>query len=392
MPEGETQESWLRKEVLKGLAHALRRPDPGRGAGAVRDRDDGHRPDGLLLLLPRGRRHLPVRPRQRHPGRPGPRLGHRLDRRLRHPHHRAVPAGARPAVRAVPEPRAHQPAGCRPRLRRPPARPDGPLRHREVRRRVHRHGQHVRQDQGQERDQGLLAASSATRSRTASGSPRRCRRTSWARASRSPASSTRATRATARPARSGDVRERAGRQEGHRHRQGRRGPDPRHRRARGRGHPVQDQADRPHPAAHAGQGRRQDHRLRLPQCEDMGLVKMDFLGLRNLGVIDHAIENIRENRGVNLATVDPGRRRRPRHPAGRQPRPTSCWPRRHLRRVPARRRRHARAAQADGADPVRGHRGRPRPVPARPDGRQRAHQLRAPQERPPGDRARSTPS
>ncbi|MFJ9041431.1 DNA polymerase III subunit alpha [Streptomyces sp. NPDC102406] len=43
-----------------------------------------------------------------------------------------------------------------------------------------------------------------------------------------------------------------------------------------------------------------------PSCENMGLVKMDFLGLRNLGVIDHALTNIRENRGVSLATVDPG--------------------------------------------------------------------------------------
>ncbi|MEV5264803.1 DNA polymerase III subunit alpha [Streptomyces werraensis] len=43
-----------------------------------------------------------------------------------------------------------------------------------------------------------------------------------------------------------------------------------------------------------------------PSCEAMGLVKMDFLGLRNLGVIDHAIQNIRENRGIKLATVDPG--------------------------------------------------------------------------------------
>lgn len=39
-----------------------------------------------------------------------------------------------------------------------------------------------------------------------------------------------------------------------------------------------------------------------PSCEDMGLVKMDFLGLRNLGVIDHAIQNIRENRGVRITT------------------------------------------------------------------------------------------
>ncbi|MGW8378088.1 DNA polymerase III subunit alpha [Streptomyces sp. ODS28] len=42
-----------------------------------------------------------------------------------------------------------------------------------------------------------------------------------------------------------------------------------------------------------------------PSCEAMGLVKMDFLGLRNLGVIDQALENIRENRGVRLATVEP---------------------------------------------------------------------------------------
>ncbi|WP_443050747.1 DNA polymerase III subunit alpha [Streptomyces sp. H27-D2] len=39
-----------------------------------------------------------------------------------------------------------------------------------------------------------------------------------------------------------------------------------------------------------------------PSCEDMGLVKMDFLGLRNLGVIDQAIQNIRANRGVELST------------------------------------------------------------------------------------------
>ncbi|MGW7572386.1 DNA polymerase III subunit alpha [Streptomyces sp. NPDC054765] len=39
-----------------------------------------------------------------------------------------------------------------------------------------------------------------------------------------------------------------------------------------------------------------------PSCEDMGLVKMDFLGLRNLGVIDHSLQNIRENRGLTITT------------------------------------------------------------------------------------------
>ncbi|MEO3800020.1 DNA polymerase III subunit alpha [Nonomuraea sp. B1E8] len=40
-----------------------------------------------------------------------------------------------------------------------------------------------------------------------------------------------------------------------------------------------------------------------PSCEDMGLVKMDFLGLRNLGIIDHAIKIIEQNRGITLDTL-----------------------------------------------------------------------------------------
>ncbi|UGQ15570.1 DNA polymerase III subunit alpha [Yinghuangia sp. ASG 101] len=41
-----------------------------------------------------------------------------------------------------------------------------------------------------------------------------------------------------------------------------------------------------------------------PQCEEMGLIKMDFLGLRNLGIIDHAIKIIKENRGADVKTED----------------------------------------------------------------------------------------
>ncbi|RAV32647.1 DNA polymerase III subunit alpha [Corynebacterium heidelbergense] len=37
-----------------------------------------------------------------------------------------------------------------------------------------------------------------------------------------------------------------------------------------------------------------------PACEAIGLLKMDFLGLRNLTVIGDAIENIKENRGEDL--------------------------------------------------------------------------------------------
>ena len=72
--------------------------------GRVRDRD--HRADGVLLLLPgRGRLHH-VGQAQRHPGRPGPRLGGRLHRGLRAGHHRPGPDHPRAGVRAVPQPRA----------------------------------------------------------------------------------------------------------------------------------------------------------------------------------------------------------------------------------------------------------------------------------------------
>jgi DNA polymerase-3 subunit alpha len=37
-----------------------------------------------------------------------------------------------------------------------------------------------------------------------------------------------------------------------------------------------------------------------PSCEAIGLLKMDFLGLRNLTIIGDAIENIRANRGIDL--------------------------------------------------------------------------------------------
>ncbi|MGB4135846.1 MAG: DNA polymerase III subunit alpha [Microbacterium sp.] len=37
-----------------------------------------------------------------------------------------------------------------------------------------------------------------------------------------------------------------------------------------------------------------------PSCESLGLIKMDFLGLRNLTIISDALENIRTNRGEDL--------------------------------------------------------------------------------------------
>jgi DNA polymerase-3 subunit alpha len=41
-----------------------------------------------------------------------------------------------------------------------------------------------------------------------------------------------------------------------------------------------------------------------PSCEQLGLIKMDFLGLRNLTILDDAVDNITTNRGVNLVLED----------------------------------------------------------------------------------------
>ena len=41
-----------------------------------------------------------------------------------------------------------------------------------------------------------------------------------------------------------------------------------------------------------------------PTCESLGLIKMDFLGLRNLTVLDDAVANIRLNRGSDLVLED----------------------------------------------------------------------------------------
>lgn len=43
-----------------------------------------------------------------------------------------------------------------------------------------------------------------------------------------------------------------------------------------------------------------------PTCEKLGLIKMDFLGLRNLTILDDAVGNIRANREVELVLEDLG--------------------------------------------------------------------------------------
>src|SRR3546814_13748513 len=41
-----------------------------------------------------------------------------------------------------------------------------------------------------------------------------------------------------------------------------------------------------------------------PACESLGLIKMDFLGLRNLTIINDAVDHIEANRGERLVLED----------------------------------------------------------------------------------------
>ena len=49
-----------------------------------------------------------------------------------------------------------------------------------------------------------------------------------------------------------------------------------------------------------------------PSCESLGLIKMDFLGLRNLTIINDALDNIEANRGHAARPRGPRARRRRR--------------------------------------------------------------------------------
>ena len=88
------------------------------------------------------------RPRQRHPGRPGPGERGRLRGGLLPAHHRPRPDQLRPAVRALPQPEPHLDARHRHGLRLPLPGRDDPLRGRAVRPRPRRPDRHVLHHQG----------------------------------------------------------------------------------------------------------------------------------------------------------------------------------------------------------------------------------------------------
>ena len=89
--------------------------------------------------------------------------------------------------------------------------------------------------------------------------------------------------------------------------------------------------------------------------EEIGLLKMDFLGLRTLDVLESAVAII-ERSG--------GERDRPHEPAAGRPQDLRhAGPRRVRGRVPARVRGHAGGAEEGGPDRVRRHRRAGRPLP-----------------------------
>ena len=93
----------------------------------------------------------------------------------------------------------------------------------------------------------------------------------------------------------------------------------------------------------------------MKPIEEIGLLKMDFLGLRNLDVIEDALTIIERSSGsrIDMAAL-PARRREDLRDDG---------PRRRGRRVPVRVRGHARGAQEGPADRVRGPRRAQRALP-----------------------------
>ncbi len=132
------------------------------------------------------------------------------------------------------------------------------------------------------------------------------------------------------------------------------------------------------------QRRRGDHAVRLP---DLRGPRPAEDGLPRPAEPDDHGRRGQGDRG------QPGPHDQPARPAaGRQAHLRAADPGRHAWRVPVRLQRLPDPAAPDEAGQLRGHLGPRRPVPARPDGRQQPHQLRAAQEPASRRSPRSTPS
>jgi len=109
LPEGATEAQFLEKLAREGLDRRFARsrgatPTTATATAAPGGGGRDHRQDGLLRLLPHRPGLHQLGEGAQHPGRPGARLGRRLDSRLGAAHHRPGPDPLEPAVRALPEP------------------------------------------------------------------------------------------------------------------------------------------------------------------------------------------------------------------------------------------------------------------------------------------------
>ena len=162
VPEGFTLDDYFEHVVRQGYAQRLERlrqldaegklrqhARAVRRAARLRDRDDQE--DGVSRLLPDRLGLHPLRAREGHSGRPGPRLGGRQPGRLGAAHHRRRSALLRPDFRALPQSRARVAARYRRRLLRAAPRRGDRVRHREVRPRERLADHHVRHHEGEGR-------------------------------------------------------------------------------------------------------------------------------------------------------------------------------------------------------------------------------------------------
>ncbi len=235
-----------------GPGQALWQPGAAGGAGARRLRDGHHHPAGLPGVLPHRAGVHRVGAQPGHRRGPGPRLGRRRHRGVRHGHHRARPAVQRPAVRAIPVARARGDARYRRRLRAgTPRRGHQPHQGR-VRRGPRVPGHHVRHAAGEER---------RARRRARAGLPVQHRRPHL-QADRRRAGHHHRQGACHEPRPQEGVRDRGGREGRHRRREVHRGARARRGRARLRHHHLPRPHGRPraHEARH--QGRRHHHPVR----------------------------------------------------------------------------------------------------------------------------------
>ena len=373
LPGGGERGLLVRQGGRARAARALPRGHPRQGPRPGRLRGRGHHLDGVPRLLPgRGRLHQ-LGQGQQDPRRSGPRVGRRVDVRLRDADHRPRPARARPDLRALPQPRPRLDARLRHRLRRPPPLRGHRLRQQEVRLRPGLDDRHLRHDQGQAGGQGLLAD---PRLPLLHGRPDHQGDAGRGHGQGRPAQA--ALRLLPPPLRRGRrlplaLRVRERRQAGRRHRHRHRGPQAAVGRARRGHHHVQRAADRRHPDHAPRAGRRDHHPVRLP---DVRVAGPDQDGLPG------AAQPHRPRRRPGQHRAQPLRDRRAGGPHPRRPGDLpAAAARRHPRRLPARRRPDARAAAQHATRLLRGHLRRRRALPPRPDGRRLPQQVRPPQDR-----------